>query len=137
VQIIPNEGKTELLNKQVKNTSDSESYIVNLFTNDYTPDQYTTALDFVAWASGGGGPRTVARGAWADAYLDGTHAVIESTSNPLAWSVTSGSPTIYGHYVVGASSGKVLWCERWSTPAAPTVGQSLLLTLKFSYDSEF
>jgi hypothetical protein len=107
--VMPNVGEKDALEISLGKTA-VEGLVLKLFTNNYNPVPGSTAGDFTEATGGGYG------------------AVALNGSN---WSVTAGEPTqgvypevsfvftgnignVFGYYLVGATSGRIRYAERFS-----------------------
>ena len=101
--VVPDLGEIELLTKLLKNTADTEDYILKLYKNNYTPIAATvvgsfTEADFTNYVD-----KTIARSDWATPSTVSNKA--ESSVATQSWTCGVTTNTIYGYYVVGATSG--------------------------------
>ncbi len=133
-----NQGELELLDKMIRDhLSTDEKYILRLYKVDHTPvdadttTNYTEA-DFTTYAE-----VTLNRGAtaWNAASTSGTKAEIELAAQQSWTSGTAGN-TIFGYYMVAATSNKLLWAEKFGTPRVLANQDVLNLTPKFTLESE-
>lgn len=134
---VPDEGELELLSKMISDhLSTDEKYILKLYKIDHTPlnadstSNYTEA-NFTDYAN-----VTLSRGgAWNAASASGSKAEIELATQQSWTSGTAGN-TIFGYYVVGGTSTKLLWAEKFGTPRVLANQDVLNLTPKFTLESE-
>ena len=137
--IVPNQGELELLDKMLKDALDTdENYSFRLFKNDYTPDQYTVEgdfeeADFTNYVAGG---ETLTRANFGAASLNINNEAETSYSSELSWTCGSTGNTVYGYYVLGATSLKVLWTERFAAPRVMTDTDILKITPTFTFRSQ-
>lgn len=117
--------------------STDENYILKLFKNDVTPDNTFTAssmteADFTNYAA-----KTLARATWNAAVTNGSNKAETSyATSPQSWTAGTTGNTIYGYWVQAATSGAVLWAERFATARVLSDGDVLNLTPKFTLNSE-
>jgi len=131
--VVPDLGEIELLTKLLINTADTEDYILRLYKNNYTPIAATvigsfTEADFTNYAE-----KTIARSDWAAPSTVSNKA--ESSVTTQSWTCGATTNTIYGYYVVGATSGVCLWAEKFATERVLADGDILNLTPKFNLSS--
>ena len=131
--VVPDLGEIELLTKLLKNTADTEDYILKLYKNNYTPISATvvgsfTEADFTNYAD-----KTIARSDWATPSTVSNKA--ESSVATQSWTCGVTTNTIYGYYVVGATSGVCLWAEEFAAARVLADGDILNLTPKFNLSS--
>lgn len=110
--VVPNEGELELLRKMLKDTTDTETYSLRLYQNNYAPDSATTITDFTEANFTAYAPITLNRSDWSTPTTD-MAGEAQTTIVSQSWT-NSGTlnNTIFGYYVVGSTSGKVLWAEK-------------------------
>jgi len=131
--VVPDLGEIELLTKLLINTADTEDYILRLYKNNYTPIAATvigsfTEADFTNYAE-----KTIARSDWATPSTVSNKA--ESSVTTQSWTCGVTTNTIYGYYVVGATSGVCLWAEEFAAARVLADGDILNLTPKFNLSS--
>lgn len=125
--LVPDEGEVELLDKMLKDAlSVDENYTLKLYKTDVTPAEsdtnasYTIA-DFTDYTS-----KTLARTTWAGASTSA--GTTSTTYTQQSWTCGASGNTIYGYWVVGATSGEVLWAEKFATARVLASGDTLNLT---------
>lgn len=145
--LIPNEGEVQLLTDALAGGT-LENWTLKLFKNDYTPVPGSTSAsfteaDFTNYTSktltrsiSGSTWQTVTSGAPTSSW-NAQAAVAKSTYGSAAQSWTCGTTgnTVYGYYVVGATSGKVIFAERFATTRTLASGDVLNLTPAFEFGS--
>lgn len=105
-----------------------ESLVLKLYSNDYTPDEDSTSVDFTEVTTGNGyASETLTGSSW---ILNG-----KSVSYPtFTWGFTGNKGNIYGYYVVTSTSNTVVFAERF--PGAPynvaNNGDSIAVTLNLT-----
>lgn len=135
--VTPNEGELELLDKMLKDAlTTDENYILKLYKTDYTPINATsqglmTEADFTNYAA-----RTLTRANWAAAAVVSNKAESSYGTTPRSWTCGSTGNTIFGYWVLAATSNKVLWAEKFATARVLASGDVLNLTPKFTLNSE-
>lgn len=113
---VPNASKATLL-KAALNHTPPEDQLLKLFTNDKTPADGDVAADYTEAAGGSYAAKALTGSAWS-----------VTTANPAvatyaAQTFTGLTPgNYYGYFIVQASSGLLLWAERFST--SPRVVQA-------------
>lgn len=133
--IIPNEGELELLDKMLKAALvTDEDYVLKLYKNNYTPSASTTEADFTEADFDGYSAKTLLRANWNSSTTVSGKA---STTYPQqTWTCGVTTNDIYGYYVLGADSNKVLWAERFSNTKTLEENDVINLTLRFTLRSE-
>jgi hypothetical protein len=127
--LVPDEGETRLWTELLDGGTVRENWTLKLYQNNYTPVPGSTAAsfteaNFTGYASktltrtvSASTWQTVAEGAPTGAW-NGQANVAKSTYGTSAqvFSITGGaSQTVYGYYVVGATSGKVIMAEQFAS----------------------
>jgi hypothetical protein len=120
--VCPHEGEVQL-QKDLLGAAALENWTLKLFKNNITPaltdtsSTYTEA-DFTGY-SAVTLTRSVSGTTWSTP--SGGGSVLESGcskstygASAQSWSATS-AQTIYGYYIVGATSGKVIFAERFAS----------------------
>jgi len=136
--VVPDEGEKELLDKMLKDAlSVNEDYVLKLFKNDFTPANTTSAgslteADFTNYVA-----ITLTRATWNVAVTNGSNKAETSyNTSPQSWTSGTTGNTIFGYYIIGATSTAVLWAERFATARVLSDGDVLNLTPKFTLNSE-
>ncbi len=112
--VIPTEGELELLKKMIQVAlSTDENYILHLYNNNVAPSSSSTSSTFTETAFTGYTAKTLTRASWATPTLVSGQG--QTTYAQQSFSCTGTGDTIYGYYVLGATSGKVLWAEQFSS----------------------
>lgn len=112
LMVIPNEGKEYFLSVAL-GLIPAESFDVQLYSNNYTPVDGSTAVDFTAATFAGAGVITVGPGDWS---VPATVAnVAESDATPAPeWTHGGGAAqTVYGWFAVTNVTGVVAMAQRF------------------------
>lgn len=134
--VTPDEGELELLDKMLKDAlSVDEGYTLKLYKNDYTPIQTSTGTDFTVADFTNYVDKTLTRTGWGAASTVSNKASA-TYGTQQSWTCGATGNTIYGYYILGASSGKVLWAERFSSARTLASGDVLNLTPSITLNSE-
>jgi hypothetical protein len=135
--VVPNLGELELLDKMLSDAlSVDENYILKLYTNNYTPDQNSGANSFVEATFTGYAAKTLTRTNWNTAVIVSNKAESSYGTAPQSWTCTGTGQTIFGYWIIGATSGTALWAELFSVSRVLANGDVLNLTPKFTLNSE-
>ncbi len=130
--LAPYVGEVELLKRLLYANSGSENATLKLYSNNYTPAAGDTAGSYTEATFTGYSAKTLTStqsgGTWA---VPATVSTVTSSTygTTLTWSPTS-SQTIYGYFVVGASSGILWWAELFASSKNLSNGDTLNLTAK-------
>ena len=134
--ITTNEGELELLDKMMKDALDTdESYILRLFNNDHTPAAASTSTDFTACTFTGYTDMTLPRASWGSATTVSNKASA-TYGTAQSWTCGSTGDSCYGYVVLGATSNKALWAQRWDSVINLTSNDQLSFTPVFTLNSE-
>jgi hypothetical protein len=136
--IVPQEGELQLLQKMLKLAlSTDEVYILKLYRTDVTPNSSTSRTSFTEANFTGYAARTLTRANWSAGVINGSNAAEMSYgTTPQSWTCGATGNTIYGYWVEGATSTKVLWAERFATSRVLANGDVLNITPKFTLQSQ-
>jgi hypothetical protein len=146
--LIPDEGETRLLTEILDGATVRENWTLKLYQNNYTPVASSSAANFTEATFTGYAAKTLTRTITASTWQAVAEGAPSGAWNPQAnvgkstygssaqvFSITGGTAqTIYGYFVVGATSGKVLFAEIF---AAPRTLNPPLDTLSFTPAFEF
>lgn len=102
-----NEAQVKALDDWLSTTT-PEAQTLKLFTNNHTPAIGDTASDYTEAATAGYVAKSLARATWNGASVSGG---LTTKTYPIQTFTFTGNITIYGYYIVGASSGKVYGAE--------------------------
>jgi hypothetical protein len=134
--VVPNVGETELLDKMLKvDLQTNEDYTLKLYTavspalsKDSVAGDFTEA-SFVGYSS-----KTLLRANW-----NSSATVLDKATSTYSaeqtWTALS-TQTLLGYYVLGATSGILLWAEEFVTPIDATVSDVINITPQFTLNSE-
>lgn len=123
--VIANTGKNATLGYLTNNVTTTEDLVLKLYTNDITPNEFDTATTYTEVGSVAG---------YTFKTLTGSSWVISSgvaTYPAQTWTFTSSVGNIYGYYAVRATTGDLVFAERFA--AGPyniqTNGDNISVTL--------
>jgi hypothetical protein len=121
------EGELQLLNKMLKLAlSTDETYILKLYRTDVTPNSSTSRTSFTEANFTGYAARTLTRANWSAGVINASNASEMSYgTTPQSWTCGTTGNTIYGYWVEGTTSTKVLWAERFSTSRVLASGDKI------------
>lgn len=134
--IVPNEGKLELIEKMIKDAlSTDESFSLRLYKNDFTASESVTLSDFTEADFDDYERKTLSRSGWNSASLNLAYEAEIEYSAEQSWTCGTTGGSVYGYYVVGSTSGKVLWYQEFNTSVTLANGDILKLTPTFALRS--
>lgn len=131
--LVPNGGEADLLELRA-NKRAPEDLVLKLFTNNITPAETDTAATYT---------EATFTGYAAKNLLAADGAVVEGAPSELSYPLqqfdstdATNNEVIYGYFVVGATSGRLAWAERF--PDGPQLmsnnGDHIQVTPKFTMD---
>lgn len=107
--LLPVEGSARMLDLLMG----SEDMLLRLYINDKAPAPGDSAGDYLEMSSHGyTGAKTLAAGGWV--IVPGQPSMASHAQQEWAFHEDGPSRQVYGYYVTGASSGLLLWAERFS-----------------------
>ncbi len=126
--VIPNEGKQVWLDWCVRDDGTGlEEYVVDLYMNDYTPVDGSTAANFTTAAFTGYAQVSIARTDWGAPAIVANVAEIDSAVVPTFTCTAGPGATCYGWYMRSNINGKVLAAQRFDAARVMTAGSVELL----------
>lgn len=133
--VVANVGEIELLDKMLKDAlTVDENYTMKLFKNNVTPDQSSVASTFTETTFTGYAAKTLTRAGWTAAATVSNKA--QSSYSQQSWTCGATGDTIYGYYIVGATSTVLLWSERFAAARVLSNTDVLNITPLFTLNSE-
>jgi hypothetical protein len=128
--LVPNDGE-EIALKLLVNKASPENLVLRLYTNDKTPAETDVASDYTE-ASGSG---------YSAITLTGANWTVTPGAPTLAshaqqtFTITGALGNVYGYFLTQATSGKLVWAERFSAgPYNLQNGDLLKVTPKLECD---
>lgn len=115
--LFPQEGETTVLNVFLKQTVAPETVILKLYQNNITPSATDVAGTYTEATFTGYSAITLAAATWTVVAANpstATHAQQTFTS-----SANQATQQVYGYYLIGTTSGKLYWAERFSDGPYP------------------
>jgi hypothetical protein len=141
--VIPNEGELRLINEILDGGLARENWTLKLYKTNVTPAETDTTASYtesdftgytaktltrtvsngVTWGTPASGSPT---GAWS-----GEASVAESAYVQQTWTCGASGNTVYGYFVVGATSTKLIMAELFAAPRTLVNSDVLNLTPRF------
>jgi hypothetical protein len=106
---IPNAGEDLMLQHIVGKTA-IENPVLKLYSNNLTPGETDTAGSYTEVSGNGYAAITLTGANWTITAGAPTEAAYAQQS----FTFTGAAGNVYGYFVVGASSGTLLWAEKFS-----------------------
>jgi hypothetical protein len=145
--LVPREGDVQLL-ADLLGGGPLEDWSLGLFNASITPAEADTAATYSAHETAFTGyarktlTRSVSASTWNTPVLQapsGSPAWSSRTqvghaqygSAPQSWTCTGAGDTVYGYFIVGATSGKLICAELFAAPRTLASGDSLSMTPVF------
>lgn len=108
--VVPNTAELDILSAYLNKTA-PEDLVVKLYTNNITPGDTDTAATYTEASGYGYSAQALTAASWAITAGDPTVAVYPE----LTFGFTGALGNVYGYFVVGASTGRIKWAERFTT----------------------
>ena len=130
--VLPQCGEQAILDNALKNTT-PEALTLKLYSNNYDCTDTSVAGGFTEATISGYSAKSLARATWGSAAAG--DPTVSTYGAEQTFSFT-GTGSVVGYYIVGASSGTLYWAERMYAGAGQTFnnGDSLKVTIKFSLE---
>lgn len=126
--VLPNIGETELLECALRDTT-PEALTLKLYSNNVTLVEATVVGGFTESTASGYAAKALTRAGWNAAVAGDPSSITYGTAQVFNF---TGAGTIYGYYLVGATSGNLYWAEvLYPSGQAFASGDSLTVTPKF------
>jgi len=130
--LSPQQGETQLLTDLL---SSGENWTLKLFQNNYTPTSADTPASYTEATFTGYSSKTLTRtvtgSTWSTPTAASPSVSQYNAGTPQSWSATS-AQAIYGYYLVGATSGKLIWAEKFASPISLVNPSTLTLVPQVS-----
>lgn len=131
--VFANSGELLAIQWMLKATSTPEDLTLKLYKNDYVPVATSSTSDFTEADFTSYSAKTLSRATWQSPSTVSSKASIAYDTAPQTWTCGATGNTIFGYYVVGATSGTLIFAERFGSSRTLGNGDSLnvqpLLTL--------
>lgn len=135
--VIQNEGKAELLNLLLKQTTIVNTYYyLFLYVNNYTPVANSVFADFTLPTWVGYASKNLLRSGWQDAGFSTGKGVSVYGTDPQSWTIGNPGATVYGYGVKSLITNSMLWAERFAVPRTLVEGDQLKLQLQYTDDTD-
>lgn len=131
--LVPNAAEVLALKAFLNNTA-GQDQTLKLFATNVTPAETDTAASYTEAAGGGYASKSLT-GASSWTFTSG--APSDATASQQTWTFTGAlttNPTVYGYFLVQASSGTILWAEAFTSFTPANNGDQILLTPKITCD---
>jgi hypothetical protein len=131
--VIPNVGECTLLDKMLK-LSD-EDYTLKLYRTNTTLGDSTIVTDFTEANFTSYVSKSLTRANWGSAVVDSN--IAKSTySAELSWTCGVTGGVVYGYWIVGATSGNLLYAEAMGASRTLADGDIIKITPEFTFRTQ-
>lgn len=135
--VVANIGELELLDKMLKDSlTTDEDYILKLYNNNVTPSSSSVVADFTEATFTNYVAKTLTRSSWSSATTDSLGQA-QSSYAKQSWTCGTVGDTIYGYYVIGATSGVLLWAEKFTVARVLSDLNGLEITPKITLNNQY
>lgn len=134
--LVPDVGEVELLKRLLYGNAGSENGTLKLYKTNVTPAESDTAASYTEADFTGYSSKTLTSsqsGATWAVPTTSTGTTSSTYGTTLTWSPTT-SQTVYGYFVVGATSTVLWWAELFASAKNLSNGDTLNLTAKIQLD---
>lgn len=107
---IPNIGEDRLLGMALGKYTQEASLTLKLFSSNTTPADTDTAGTYTEVSGNGYAAKTLANASWTITQGAPTEAVYAQQE----WTFTGAAGNVYGYFIVGTTSGNLMWAERFT-----------------------
>jgi hypothetical protein len=129
--LVPNGAEQDALENFLNKTA-PENLILKLYTNNITPGETDTAATYTEATGNGYASIALTAANW----VITPGAPTEAAYPEATYTFTGALGNVYGYFVVGATSGKIKWAERFT--GAPYVisnnGDQIKITPKITLE---
>jgi hypothetical protein len=128
--LVPDVGEVQLLTMALKKAT-VEAQTIKLYVNNYTPTENDTAASYTEMSTQGYAAKTLNRADWT---ISSSAGVTTASQPQQVWTFTAGAAvTVYGYFIIEATSGVILWAERFANPqVVQNDGDQIKVTPKFT-----
>ena len=134
--VVPNEGEVSLLQKML-NQNQTNTLLLKLFANNYTPSYASTLGDLVEVTTTGYTNNTVTNSNWTVSTPTATdYAQAGYPELSFTFSASSAQSLVYGYYVTD-TLGNLLWLERFTNApfTVPAAGGNIGIILTINLEN--
>ncbi len=131
--LVPNTGEVIALQYLVNKVATPENLIYRLFATNVTPAETDTAATYTEAAGGGYSSKTLTGASWTVTGGAPSSATYAAQTYTFTGALTTNA-TIFGYYVVRASSTDLVLAETFSSFTPATNGDNIVLTPQIGAD---
>jgi len=130
--VVPQVGELIALKAFLNNTA-GQDQTLKLFATNVTPSETDTGGTYTEAAGGGYASKSLAGASWTFTSASPSHADYAQQTWTFTGALTT-NPTVYGYFLVQATSGTLLWAEAFTSFTPANNGDQILLTPKLTAD---
>lgn len=129
--VVPNQAEAIMLKAALNHTA-PQNLTLKLFSSNTTPAETDTELTYTEVSGGGYAAISLTATDWT--FTEG--APSEASHLQKTFSFTGSVGNVYGYYVVQATSGKLMWAERFTDGPynIQNNGDAVKITLKITLE---
>ena len=126
--VLPNIGEVEMLECALRDTT-PEALVLCLYSNNATLSEATVLANLTECAISGYAGKNLTRAGWGAAVAGDPSYIPYGTPQVFAF---SGTGTVYGYFLKGATSGNLYWAEvLYPSGQLVNSGDSITVTPRF------
>lgn len=110
--VVPNASVAIIL-QYITNNDAPENLVIRLYSNNFTPSETSTVVNFVEVTGGGYVQQNLISSSWTIT----TGVPSQTKHTEIRWTFTGATGTdgsVFGYYVVRATGGELMWAECFS-----------------------
>lgn len=107
--LVPNASEATML-EAILNKTAPQNLVLRLFTNNVTPGEADVAAAYTEATGNGYAAQNLTAGSWTTV----AGAPTEATHPEMTFTFTGALGNVYGYYVTQATSGLLMWAERFT-----------------------
>jgi hypothetical protein len=129
--VVPNPSEVKLLEFAL-GFSTPGNQLLKLFTNNVTPGDTDTAATYTEMSTQNYAAKTLNKANWSIASSSGV-GTASYAAQTWTFDGSGGATTVYGYYVVDATTGTLLWSELFNSPkVVQYAGDQIVITPAFT-----
>jgi hypothetical protein len=136
--VVPNDGEVSLLQKML-NQNQTNTLLLKLFSNNYTPSYASTLSELVEVTTTGYTNATVTNSNWTVSTPSATdYAQAGYPELSFTFSASSAQSLVYGYYVTDTNApSNLLWLERFTNApfTVPAAGGNIGIILTINLEN--
>jgi hypothetical protein len=132
--VIPTASENQML-ETLLGIDAAQDLTLKLYVNNITPGDSDIASTYTEMSTLGYAAKTLTMASWSVTQVS---SKAEASYAQQSWSFTAGSAvTVYGYFIVRATTGDLWYAERFSVPlTVQNLGDTIRVTPKFTFSKE-